>query len=221
MRMRLVPCLFAAVLLLAGCATPTPYQPRGLTGGFSETRISDDIYQVKFTGNGLTSGDKVWYYWLYRCAELTKSKGYSAFLLLSDKAPAPKTSDAGSDPSGMKSVHLQSDGQFIQTKSAGGYTYYYVPSYGGGSITTYSASAFVRFVKDPIPDTISYFRAQTILDTLKPYIASEGNTKVPARVDLLKQAYVIGKNDNAVESLLNSNRNTNLDDYKNLLPAAK
>jgi hypothetical protein len=97
--------------------------------------------------------------------------------------------------------------------------YYYVPSYGGGTITTYSASAFVRFLKEPIPDDISYFQAQVILDALKPYIDSEGNTaKVPSRADVLKEALVIGRAAMAAGELPNSAGNSTLDDYKGLLP---
>ncbi len=46
----------AAALLVAGCATPTPYQPLGVrgtgaSGGFSEQRLEENRYRVSFRGN--------------------------------------------------------------------------------------------------------------------------------------------------------------------------
>jgi hypothetical protein len=54
--------LFASFVLLAGCAVQTPYQPAGFRGGFKETRVDDTTYRIRFSGNGNTSGDQVWYY---------------------------------------------------------------------------------------------------------------------------------------------------------------
>lgn len=216
MRKRLGILGFAVILSLSGCATP--YQPQGLTGGFSETRLDDTTYQIRFSGNGNTSSDKVWYYWIYRCAELTKSRGYTAFALYSDKPSAPQNRKTSEATPALRPVGIQSDDNsgFANAKGGG---YYYVPSYGGGTITTYSASAFVRFLKEPIPDTVSYFQAQIILDILKPYIDSDGNyPKVPARADVLKEALVLSKASRMIGDVPNSAASSTLDDYKNLLP---
>jgi hypothetical protein len=68
---------------LAACATPTPYQPRAVsgstTGGFSEQRLEADRYRVAFNGNSLTSRETVERYLLYRAAELTIQQGYDWF----------------------------------------------------------------------------------------------------------------------------------------------
>jgi len=37
------------IALLAGCATP--YQHRGFTGGFSETQLDENVFQMRFNGN--------------------------------------------------------------------------------------------------------------------------------------------------------------------------
>lgn len=68
------------VLLLQGCATP--YQPSGVSGGFSEMALANDVYIVSFRGNGFTSSDLVNAYLLRRGAELTKEKGYKYFVVL-------------------------------------------------------------------------------------------------------------------------------------------
>lgn len=81
------PLLIAIALLgLAGCMTATPYQPdvagQRASGGYSERRIGDDRFQVSFSGNSLTSRDRVEGYLLYRAAELTVAYGYDWFLIV-------------------------------------------------------------------------------------------------------------------------------------------
>jgi len=56
----------AAALLVAACATPTPYQPLGAQG----------------TGDSLTSRERVETYLLYRAAELTLEQGYDSFTIV-------------------------------------------------------------------------------------------------------------------------------------------
>lgn len=75
----------AAVLLLAACATPTPFEPVGVShgnGGYSEQRIEDDRYRVMFTGNSFTSRARVENFLLYRAAQLTLQQGYDGFTMV-------------------------------------------------------------------------------------------------------------------------------------------
>jgi hypothetical protein len=75
-----------AMATLAACTTATPYQAdiRGqrVSGGYSEQRIGEDRYRVNFSGNSLTSRDRVEGYLLYRAAELTVGDGYDWFLIV-------------------------------------------------------------------------------------------------------------------------------------------
>ena len=69
---------------LAACATATPYQPIGFggsnaSGGFSDQRIERDRFRVTFSGNSLTSRERVETYLLFRSAELTLQNGYRYF----------------------------------------------------------------------------------------------------------------------------------------------
>lgn len=77
---------FAVCLLLAGCTTATPYQPnlpgQRVSGGYSEHRLGGDRYEVSFSGNSLTSRDRVEAYLLYRAAELTLRDGNDWFLIV-------------------------------------------------------------------------------------------------------------------------------------------
>lgn len=67
------------ILLAAGCATG--YHAGGLTGGFSEMRVSQRGWQVNFEGNGYTSPQRAQAFALRRAAELTLMSGYAGFYL--------------------------------------------------------------------------------------------------------------------------------------------
>lgn len=75
----------ALAAALAGCATPTPYQPnlpgQQASGGFSEMRIEPDRWRVSFAGNTLTERSTVEGYLLFRAAELTLQNGYEWFTI--------------------------------------------------------------------------------------------------------------------------------------------
>lgn len=66
------------VFLAAAC---TSYQPAGLSGGFSETRLSATSYQVQFRGNSYTSSARVEKFMLRRAAELALENGFRYFTL--------------------------------------------------------------------------------------------------------------------------------------------
>jgi len=77
----------ASVAMVAGCATPTPYQPlgargTGASGGYSDQQVTDNRYRVSFVGNTLTSRKTVENYLLYRAAQLTLQRGYDSFTIL-------------------------------------------------------------------------------------------------------------------------------------------
>ena len=79
----------ASLTLLAGCATPTPYQPAlshavgSYNPGYTETRLEDGRYRIGFAGNDLTSRETVENYLLYHAAELTLNNGYDWFEIVS------------------------------------------------------------------------------------------------------------------------------------------
>ena len=76
----------AALAFVSACAAPTPYQPelagQKAAGGYSELRLAPDRYRVHFSGNSLTSRERVEGYLLYRAAELTLRDGYEWFLIV-------------------------------------------------------------------------------------------------------------------------------------------
>jgi hypothetical protein len=80
--------LCTALVVCGLWACTTTYGPKGLTGGYKEEMIQPHIYKVTFDGNGNTSQEMVFNYWVYHCAELTISKGYAYFGLASSALPA-------------------------------------------------------------------------------------------------------------------------------------
>lgn len=65
---------------LSACATA--YQPEGWTGGFSETPLAADAYQIHVKGNAYTSSAKTNAIAIVRAAELTLQHGYKRFIIM-------------------------------------------------------------------------------------------------------------------------------------------
>ena len=74
--------LVVMVLLgvLVGCATG--YHRDGFTGGYSETQLGEDIFQVSFRGNGYTRSERAADFNLLRCAELALENGFRYFAVV-------------------------------------------------------------------------------------------------------------------------------------------
>jgi hypothetical protein len=56
------------LMFMMACATP--YQSKGFSGGYSDSRIADDTYQVTFAGNGYTGLDDAQQYVMRRAGEI-------------------------------------------------------------------------------------------------------------------------------------------------------
>ena len=69
--------LILCTFLVQGCATG--YQKNGMSGGYTETRLGENIFMVTFRGNGFTSSEKASDFALLRSAELALENGYSYF----------------------------------------------------------------------------------------------------------------------------------------------
>lgn len=71
-----------SMLLLASCASPTPYKPAGDSGpGYNSQKIEENRYRVVFRGNEATPRETVEIYLLYRAAEITLQNGYDYFVI--------------------------------------------------------------------------------------------------------------------------------------------
>lgn len=76
--------LVLSLVFFVGCSTK--YQPQGFSGGFSETQLSPNAFNISFRGNGFTSREKASDFALLRSAELALNNGYQYFIITtSDK----------------------------------------------------------------------------------------------------------------------------------------
>lgn len=73
----------ASVVFFSGCATK--YQPVAYTGGYSETRLSENVFNVTFEGNAYTNREKSTDFTLLRSAELTLQNGYKYFTIINSE----------------------------------------------------------------------------------------------------------------------------------------
>lgn len=208
--------LAALPLLLAGCATVTPYQPRGYTGGYQERQVGENRYYVEFFGNGKTSRDTVMVYWLHRCAELTVQKGFDYFLLVA-KTPEstsraqpdgdallPAGGDEGADSGGRDSI--------VRLRGGGGYVPIYVP---GGTITTWSSRGVIEMRRgEPRDERYPAFTASLLLKKLGPLVqqAMQSGTNVTFPRSVAASAEPRGASSQAGAS------DVKLDDLDGLLP---
>ena len=83
------PLLLALVLMSGACATG--YHPRGPGGGYSELRVNERSWQVRFTGNRYTSPERAATMALRRAAELTAWSGYYGFWIADDQSYSQTT----------------------------------------------------------------------------------------------------------------------------------
>lgn len=187
--------LFALVVLF-NSACVTAYGPYGPTGGYTDEKIDEDTYIVSFVGNSNTPTDRVWAYWIYRCAELTREKGFDYFTL----TPIDKTSkyyDDQADEQAYKFTmidpgNLRGDEQNYFKKT---YTI---------TVVTYTSRAQVDMYRHPGPSDISFLlNAQTILKELDQYIKSKGKSELMERKTLLMRA--------AIEAAIRRNLTTRTD----------
>ena len=180
----------AALLMLHGCATA--YGKRGMTGGYSDQRLDDTHYIVRFDGNGYASKDRVWYFWIYRCAQLTAFNGFAYFSL--DRND-PRLTASGFDPSDgttLQSAVLteRAGAALVPTAGAGAGAFIYIP---GGTITTWHSAAVVAMYKDELPADKPFLEAAVVLRLLGDYVAHDGKGAPPPRAAVLDQAaFVLG-----------------------------
>lgn len=170
-------------VMAASCATG--YGPNMLTGGYSDEKVDDSHYRVKFNGNGYASQERVWNFWIYRCAELTQQKGYTHFAL---QKPGEPQSLAPQPARMQPAAYHEGDEapRMIRTRSGGvSYVPIYVP---GTRITTWHTDAVVAMFKEPLPENVVVLKAQAVLDDLAPYIKSNGATQALPREDLYRHA---------------------------------
>ncbi|MBD9665683.1 hypothetical protein IB278_17075 [Variovorax sp. VRV01] len=84
MSIKTIATLIAATALTA-CVGPTPYRAAGAEGnnfGYSSSKLSDQLYRVRFVGSKATPQRWVEAFMLYRSAQVAKEAGAPAFKIV-------------------------------------------------------------------------------------------------------------------------------------------
>lgn len=181
-------CLLTA--LLTGCMTP--YQPRGTTGGYVDQKIDDRTFQVSFFGNGNTPRDRVYRFWLYRCAELTAQNGFDFFRVIGAKPSAQRSYDfiPTGDYAKKFPVEYLEPARTVSRVP----TVVYVP---GGNIRTWSARGYIRMYKGKVdPGDPLSFDAKQVMADLNAEI-QDGNMRNPENADYKPDRVFPSNNSNA------------------------
>jgi hypothetical protein len=128
-----------AALIVAGCATG--YHAKGFTGGFTETQLDENVFQVSFRGNGYTSRERAADFTLLRSAEIARGHGYGFFIIV-EKA----------DRSGYGTYTTPTQSQTTASATSYGNT-----AYGSATTTTYGGQTYVIH-KPGLSNTIVCFK---------------------------------------------------------------
>ena len=147
-----------AFFLFSACATP--YQSRGVTGGYSDVQIDSNTFNVEFRGNGHTPRQQVEMYLLYRCAQITDQNGYDYFIMV-DKDTE------------VKQGSVNTPGSF-NSYSTGSATIY-GNSVQGSSVTngTYSPGQTIHYRKYHASTMIKVFKGEKPKDNPLAFNAKE------------------------------------------------
>lgn len=135
------------MVLMTGCSTK--YQSEGFKGGFSETQIDNDVFEVSFRGNGFTSTKDAEDFALLRCAEIAKKNGFSHFMIIDRKNVTTRST-------------MTTPVQSYTTANA-----YAVGNYAYGSATTTThGGQTIEFIKPRSSNIIKCFREKPVLNAL-------------------------------------------------------
>jgi hypothetical protein len=170
----------AALAILAGCGTATPYQPLGYPGargGYSDQQLDQVHWRVSFVGNSLTSREQVEPYLLYRAAELTLQQGSSCFTLVNRQTDSDVRFRV--DPYGPYGGGFYPGwSPYWNLRGPWGW-HYYDPWYGGpffpghydiDTVVSYQAMADIALSRGPCAAGPGTFDAAQIVQNLQPRI---------------------------------------------------
>lgn len=162
--------LVLVVVLVCGCATP--YQQNSalnflMPGGFTDERVDETTYHIKFVGNGNTTEEKVGRYLLFRCAELTREHGFRYFVFLPAELTGGLSMDAGPRPTGLNRPML------MKTSYSGGVIL--LP--GGWATAIRSKAVTIQMLQDPrkVPFRMMGWDVNDVFAALEPYVRTGGD----------------------------------------------
>ena len=143
----MIPIALIAAVILSGCATG--YHQQGYTGGYSETQLGENVFQVSFKGNGYTSRERTSDFSLLRAAEIAMQNGYRYFAVVDTE----KYSDVGAYTTPTTSYTTGN------AYLSGNY------AYGNATTTTYGGQTFI-ISKPSAANTILCYKEKPAINGL-------------------------------------------------------
>lgn len=150
--------IYVTIILFAGCATS--YQENGFTGGFNETQLSENMWQVSFSGNGFTGSKRVADFALLRAAEISEQNGFEYFGILSnekDVSVQEYQTESRSTTTGSAQSFGNRYNYNEQTTTKGPETYY---------VSKPSNNITIRCFKDN-PNGLSLYNVKIVKNSIK------------------------------------------------------
>lgn len=138
--------------ILQGCATS--YSP-GISRGYSEIQLDENLFQVSFNGNGKTSEERASDYALLRCAEVCLINKFSFFVIIDSKESS--TESTYTNPT-VTEGNAKVTGNKVKTNTI---------TYGGDTETIRKPTAHNKIIcyKDK-PDGVCY-NAKIVMKSIK------------------------------------------------------
>ena len=165
MRNLIIAFIFLSIFVL-GCSTK--YKPAGFGGGYEETQLDTNVFEVSFRGNGYTRKQQVKDFAMLRCAELTKMNGFRYFATVSENVDTKtgsfvtptntttRTNITGSAYSAGNTTYGSATGTSRSTTT------------GGQTITFRKSTVNIRIVMlDEKPKDIMSYNARFIIKNIK------------------------------------------------------
>ena len=193
-RKGLLAALATSTLVVAGCATETPYRPAVGRGfyrtGFSERQIEPNRFLVTFAGNTVTERDTVERYLLFRAAELTLQRGYDYFVTV-DRETDRQTRTYSTPVYGAFGPYWGPSwgfyGRGFGYRRFGGFYGGYGGPWGFGGfgddfdirqVDRFEATAEIVMRRGPIPQgELRAFNARQVIDTVGPTVVLPGQER--------------------------------------------
>jgi len=156
--------MVAMLAVLAGCTTPTPYQPLVDGYGYSDQLLEPNRFRVTFAGNSQTTRNTVENYLLYRAAEVTVKSGFDYFVIADRETEPSRTYISSFDGYPGFGFYRYSPGWY-------GYGGMAMGTSTTTAITSYQAYADIVMFSGPKPvANVNAFNARDVMATLGPNI---------------------------------------------------
>lgn len=84
--MKIIKCVLTIIAICFIYECSTPYQPKGMFGGYKSYKLENRDYKITFKGNQHTKAKTVFEYLLRRCAEVTIDEDCEYFVVYEDSS---------------------------------------------------------------------------------------------------------------------------------------